>query len=95
MEEKKPLLRKRHQLSLKGREMLNVDGVVNVESFDENEIILETDEGALMIRGEDLHIKELNLDTGTLQVEGYVHSLEYTESRTNKKTGGFFSRVFK
>jgi sporulation protein YabP len=95
VEEKRTVIRKRHQLSLRGREALTVDGVVNVESFDEKEIVLETDEGDLTIRGDDLHIKELNLDTGSLSVEGFVHSLEYADNRAAKKTGGFFSRVFK
>ncbi len=95
VDDKKIVMRKRHQLALKGRESLAVDGVINVESFDEKEIILETDEGVLLVRGEDLHIKELNLDTASLSVDGFVSSLEYVEDKVAKKTGGFLSRVFK
>lgn len=95
VDEKKVVMRKRHQLALKGRESLNVDGVVNVESFDEKEIVLETDEGVLLVRGEELHIKELNLDTGSLAVDGFITSLEYAEDKLAKKAGGFLSRVFK
>ena len=44
-------MRRGHQLALKGRESLSVDGVLNVESFDEHEILLETEEGMLVVRG--------------------------------------------
>ena len=69
---------RRHQLTLKARENLTMEGVVSVESFDENEVLLETDEGAMIVRGEGLQIKELNLETGTLGVDGLVRTLEYT-----------------
>ena len=88
-------MRRGHQLALKGRESLSVDGVLNVESFDEHEILLETEEGMLVVRGDDLHIKELNLDTASLQVNGFVTTLEYIGDKATRRSGGFFSRVFK
>jgi len=63
-EEKKAVVRRKHQLSLRNREALQVEGVINVESFDNQEVVVETDAGMLFVRGEDLHIKELNLETG-------------------------------
>lgn len=87
--------RKRHNLTLKGREHLSIEGVVNVDSFDRKEIILETDQGAMVVRGEDLHIKELDLEGTGLTVTGFVHSMEYLAESVAKQSKGFLGRLFK
>ena len=90
-------VKRRHQFTLKHRESMSVEGVVNVESFDSHEVLLETDQGMMHIRGEDLHIKELNLEGGSLHVDGFVHSIEYTGEgpRRKGKTTGFWGRLFR
>jgi len=81
-----------HRLVLESREKLTVSGVEEVESFDENAIVMDTALGALIVRGEGLHIEKLSLDGGDLAVEGTVESLTYEESR---ERGGFFSRLWR
>lgn len=81
-----------HRLELDGRESLTVSGVEEVESFDENTILLTTAQGALEIQGEGLHIEKLSLDGGDLRVEGRVHALLY-ESEAGRRGGGFLSRL--
>ena len=80
-----------HHLILEDRENLTVSGVEEVESFDENTIVMYTAQGTLIVRGEGLHIEKLSLDGGDLKVEGMVESLTYEEIRRNK--GGFFARL--
>ena len=80
-----------HHLILEDREKLTVSGVEEVESFDENTIVMDTAEGILIVRGEDLHIEKLSLDGGDLKVEGTVESLTYEDDRREK--GGFFARL--
>lgn len=80
-----------HHLILEERESLTVSGVEEVESFDENTIVMETAQGMLIVRGEGLHIEKLSLDGGDLKVEGTVESLSYEESRQHR--GGFLSRL--
>lgn len=87
--------RRPHQLSLKKREELAVDGVNNVESFDETEIVLETTLGVLIIRGEGLKVKELNIETGSLSVSGRVEGLEYAGETFREKGRGFLGRLFR
>lgn len=82
-----------HHLILEGREQLSVSGVEEVESFDENQIVMYTTKGALIVRGEGLHIEKLSLDGGDLKVEGVIESLTYEESQRDK--GGFLSRLFR
>ena len=80
-----------HRLELDGRERLLVSGVEEVESFDENTIVMETTQGLLIVRGEGLHIEKLSLDGGDLKVEGMVESLVYEDNRRTK--GGFLARL--
>ena len=80
-----------HHIILEEREQLSISGVEEVESFDENTILLTTAQGALEIQGEGLHIEKLSLDGGDLKVEGMVESLTYEEDRSRR--GGFFSRL--
>ena len=70
-----------HHLILEDRERLSVSGVEEVESFDENTIVMHTSQGTLIIRGENLHIEKLSLDGGDLKVEGDVDSLTYEDGR--------------
>ena len=68
-----------HGLTLDDRERLTVTGVEEVESFDENSIVMVTGRGTLVVRGSDLHIEQLSLDGGQLRVEGNVESLAYED----------------
>ncbi|NLJ69268.1 MAG: sporulation protein YabP [Firmicutes bacterium] len=95
MEERQLAIRKRHQITLQNRERLLIDGVTHVESFDDMEIILQTDAGTLIIRGEGLHIKELNIDSSNLAVIGHVSAMEYTSEAGDRKGKSFFGRLFK
>ena len=83
-----------HHIILEERERLTVSGVEEVESFDENTIIMSTSRGTLVIRGEDLHIEKLSLDGGDLKVEGSVDALTY-EDGGRDRSGGLFARLFR
>jgi sporulation protein YabP len=88
----------RHRLVLDNREKIDISGVIHVDSFDDQEIILETELGLLAMRGEDLHIKHLNLEQGELVIEGYLLELAYSEERGFLKRDrgkNFFERLFK
>lgn len=93
--DEKRLSNLRHQLILAERERLTLDGVIHVESFDDQEIVLETELGGLVVQGEDLHIKELNLEKGNLLVNGYIQSVEYLGDSLSKKSKGFLARLFR
>ena len=83
---------KTHSFSLKDRKSLEMKGVLEVVSFNENKVILQTTQGNLFVKGSELNIINLNLDDGSIKVEGYVTSLEYSEK--TQKTG-IFNRLFK
>jgi sporulation protein YabP len=82
-----------HHLLLEGRSSLTVSGVEEVESFDENTIVMATVKGTLVVRGEGLHIEKLSLDGGDLKVEGAVDALTYEDQ--GRERGGFFARLLR
>ena len=82
-----------HNLILEDRKNLMVNGVSDVDSFDEQTVIVYTDLGELTVRGTDLHISKLNTDTGELNLTGNIYGMMYTDER--EKAGGFFGRLFK
>lgn len=67
-----------HVVTITNREQVSIGGVIHVDSFDDQEIVVDTDLGNLNLKGEDLHIKQFNLDEGLLDVEGVVNSVTYT-----------------
>ena len=85
-----------HRLVINNRETLEVTGVIHVDSFDDEEVILETEQGLLAIRGENLHIKQLSLEKGELAIEGLILELVYSDDKRLRDRGkGFFERLFK
>ncbi len=68
-----------HCLTLENREKLNLTGVSDVDSFNEQEVIAVCSCGELSVKGEMLHIEELNLETGTVSLSGKISSLTYSE----------------
>jgi sporulation protein YabP len=83
----------RHQLTLVDREELNVDGVVSLGSYDEKEIVMETEQGVLIIKGEGINIKQLNLEQGNIIIEGTIKGMNYEEDSRQKK--GLLERFLK
>lgn len=81
-----------HSLIVENRKTLTATGVSNVDSFDEQTIVAYTDLGELIIRGSQLKINKLNVETGELNLTGEIVSMSYSD---NKPVGGFFSRLFK
>ena len=81
-----------HHVALEDRRRLTVSGVLEVESFDENTIVMDTNQGTLVVRGEDLHIETLSLDGGELHVDGRIDSLLYEDA--DRPSGGLLSRLF-
>ena len=83
-----------HNIIMEDRHILTVSGVSDVDSFDEQSIIIFTEMGELTVRGADLHINRLSLEIGEILVEGQIDSLVYSQREMNKQ-GGFFSKVFR
>ncbi len=74
--------KKEHQLHLDKRQKLALSGITHVDTFNEAEIILESVMGKMTLKGESLHITQLNLDEETLMVEGAIRAIIYSDGET-------------
>ena len=81
-----------HSVVIDARNRVHISGVEEVESFDENNVIVFTSAGMLSVSGDDLHIEKLNIENGELAIEGRVDALEYSDDSPNR--GSFWSRIF-
>lgn len=81
-------------LILENRQKLSISGVIDVESFNDECVVVETELGTLIVKGIDLHINKLNIDSSELGIEGEIISCEYSD-RESRNRGGFFARMFR
>jgi len=86
---------KRQEIRMLNRKVLEVTGVLNVDSFDSEEFQLETECGFLTIKGSNLHIKNLNLEQGLVAIEGLVNEMAYRETGAPAKSAGLLGKLFK
>lgn len=87
-----------YQIALINREALQANGVLEVESFNEQQIIAESRLGMLVIKGEGMHIVQLNLEEGKMSIEGKIDSFQYVENKNAKmrqKGKGIMQRLLK
>lgn len=87
-----------YQLILTNREYLQANGIMEVESFDENVIVAASKLGPLTIKGHNLHITQLNLEEGKMSIDGVVDNIQYHPNKkgsTGIKGKGIMERLFK
>lgn len=78
---------------IENRKRLNISGVKEVSSFDDETVLLDTALGKMTVKGEELHIESFNTATGDLTAVGKVHAVVYMSDA--KISGGFLSRLFR
>ena len=84
-----------HKVILNHRKSMSIYGVKDVVSFDVEEIIMETDSGLLLVKGNQLHMNHLSLEKGEVGIDGEIDGLTYSGShKTTKDSGNFFGRLF-
>ena len=81
-----------HGLTLEGRRRAVITGVNELTSFNEQMVVLMTSEGALTLLGEGLHIEQLSLEDGRLDVTGEIAAIEYS-APTRKRRALFGKRA--
>jgi sporulation protein YabP len=71
-------------------------GIRDVVSFDENQVVLDTDMGLLTLKGKDLHVSRLTLEKGEVDLNGTIESLLYSSNEALRRSGeSLLSRLFK
>lgn len=84
----------RHSVVMQDCTTLSLSGVTDADSFDEGQVRLFTECGELVVYGENLHVNEMNVDSGNVSVEGEIRALVYGD-RSAKKRLGFIGKLLR
>ncbi|GAA0609106.1 sporulation protein YabP [Virgibacillus siamensis] len=96
--EKEPVQRVQqqdHAVKIDNRKNMEITGVKEVDSFDNEEFLLETVMGYLIVRGHNLQLKNLDVGDGNVIIKGKIYELSYVDEHSQEKAKGFFSKLFK
>ena len=83
-----------HIINIDNREKITITEVVDVESFNEDNVLLTLKSGGLVIKGQNLHMQKLDLAEGSAVITGFVHAALYTEKK-DKQEKGFLKKILK
>jgi len=84
-----------HTCHLQNRASVKLTGVREVVSFDENQVVMDTDMGLLTLKGKDLHVSRLTVEKGEVDIAGTMDSLVYSSNEAYRKSGqSIFKRLF-
>ena len=84
-------VKKPHILTLDNRSLLSLTGVEDVPAFDEQTISVKLSDCSLVVKGAQLHISKLSLDSGDVVIDGRISSLQYLGA----SSGSLRSRLFR
>ncbi|TDQ34220.1 sporulation protein YabP [Aureibacillus halotolerans] len=84
-----------HNIIMKNRKYLEITGVKQVDSFDNEEFLLVTTMGYLAIRGQNLQMKNLDVEQGNVSIRGKIYDLVYLDEQQSEKAKGLFGKLFK
>ena len=89
-------IQKNHKLVVNNRRASAVTGVLDVLSFDLNEILLETEQGMMMVKGTDLHVNRLSLEKGEVDLSGNIDSIAYSDIQAKgKQADNLLAKLFR
>jgi sporulation protein YabP len=83
-----------HIINIDNRERITITDVIDVESFNEDNVLLILKNGGLVIKGRNLHMQKLDLEEGSAVITGFVNAALYTEKK-DKQDKGFFNKILK
>lgn len=86
-------MHQKQNIVIEDRRLVNLSGVEQVDSFNDNTIVLSTVKGRLSIKGEELNVSKLNLDEGKVEIDGLVNSLTYLSKEGEPKN--LIGKIFK
>ena len=92
----KDIISYNHSVTLNERKNIMITGVKKIDSFDDEEFLLETNMGYIVIKGESLEIIKLDTYQGNVSIKGKINSLNYMENSNKKaKEESIMSKLFK
>ena len=83
-----------HSISITERQNIQISGITKIDSFDNEEFLLETSAGPLGIKGKDLEIIKLDTYEGTIMIKGVVDAFSYFDTGKSKKENSIITKLF-
>ena len=80
---------------IRNRKKIEITGVKKINSLNEEEFIIDTILGVLVITGKELTMLQLEIEKGILYISGTINSMEYTEKEIKTEKKGLFKKIFK
>lgn len=84
-----------HSISITERQNIQISGITKIDSFDNEEFLLETSAGPIGIKGKDLEIIKLDTYEGTIMIKGIVDAFSYFDTGKSKKENSIITKLFK
>lgn len=84
-----------HIVTLNERKSIVITGVKKIESFDNEEFLLNTNLGAMLIKGEGLEMIKLDTLEGNVSIKGHINAINYLDNSSTGKDSGLFTKLFK
>ncbi len=95
MNENRSVQSKKHTVKIENRKKMSLDGIRDVISFDDGEVVLVTENGEMTVEGRELHISVLDLTGGVVELDGIIDAVYYSDENEEKnKPKSFFGRIF-
>lgn len=77
------------EIRLISRKHFEVNGVKEVESFDEMNVTLRTVCGLLSVDGKELKISVLDIDKGIVSLDGIIDTIYFSDENSDVRKGLF------
>lgn len=84
-----------HTVKIDNRKQITVTAVDDVESFDEEKVVIVTEMGTMTVTGADFRISRLNVDDGQLIIDGDIDEIQYSDTVRDDSNRGFFGKLFR
>ena len=84
-----------HEIKITDRSIINLSGINKITSFDDQEFLMESNMGIIILKGENLEIIKLDTHDGNVKIKGKLISFGYIENTKNNKEESFISKLFK
>ena len=84
-----------HEIKITDRSVISLSGINKISSFDDQEFLMESNMGVILLKGEGLEIVKLDTHDGSVKIKGKLISFAYIENMKKNKEESLLSKLFK
>lgn len=84
-----------HELKISNRREIFLSGIKKITSFDNEEFLMESNMGVILLKGSGLEILKLDTHDGNVKIKGKINSFTYLDGESKQNKESFFTKLFK